>query len=85
MRSLFLVLFGSMAKGAWLPCSDYDLLIGLNDDDGKRFIDRIGEFQRLFHTNTDVFPYSRSERQKMFRDFHLLMLEALESGVVLGR
>lgn len=79
----FLVLFGSMAKGTWLPCSDYDLLIGLNYDDGKRFIDRIGEFQRLLHTSADVFPYSRSEWQKMFRDFHLLVLEALESGVVL--
>lgn len=79
----FLVLFGSMAKGTWLPRSDYDLLIGLNVDDGKRFIDRIGEFQRLLHTDADVFPYSRSEWQKMFADCHLLMLEALDSGMVL--
>lgn len=79
----FLVLFGSMAKGTWLPCSDYDLLIGLKEDDGKRFIDRIGEFQRLLYTDADVFPYSRSEWQKMFADFHLLMLEALDSGIVL--
>lgn len=79
----FLVLFGSMAKGTWLPYSDYDLLIGLNYDDGKRFIDRIGEFQCLLHTDADVFPYSKSEWQKMFREFHLLMLEALDSGMVL--
>lgn len=79
----FVVLFGSMAKGTWLPCSDYDLLIGLKEDDGKRFIDRIGEFQRRLHTDADVFPYSRSEWQKMFRDWHLLLLEALDSGIVL--
>ncbi len=79
----FLVLFGSMAKGTWLPYSDYDLLIGLQRDDGKRFIDHIGEFQRLLHTDVDVFPYSRCEWQKMFRDLHLLMLEALDSGIVL--
>lgn len=79
----FLVLFGSMAKGTWLPYSDYDLLIGLKEDDGKRFIDRLGEFQSLLHTDADVFPYSRSEWQKMFHDFHLLMLEALDSGIVL--
>lgn len=79
----FLVLFGSMAKGTWLPYSDYDLLIGLKKDDGKRFIDRIGEFQRLLHTDADVFPYSRSEWQTMFHGFHLLMLEALDSGIAL--
>ncbi|MCS6831559.1 MAG: nucleotidyltransferase domain-containing protein [bacterium] len=80
----FLVLFGSMAKGTWLPYSDYDLLVGLNHDDGKRPIDRIGEFQNLLHTDADVFPCSKSEWQKMFREFHLLMLEALHSGVVLA-
>ncbi|GBC96910.1 hypothetical protein HRbin16_02722 [bacterium HR16] len=79
----FMVLFGSMAKGTWMPYSDYDLLIGLNYDDGKRFIDRIGEFQLLLHTDADVFPYSKSEWQKMFREFHLLILEALDGGVVL--
>ncbi len=40
----FAVLFGSMARGNWLPGSDYDVLIGLREDDGKRLIDRIYEF-----------------------------------------
>ncbi|MCS6951124.1 MAG: hypothetical protein NZ520_11750, partial [bacterium] len=53
-------------------------------DDGKRLIDRIGEFQDLLHTDVDVFPYSKSEWQRMFREFHLLLLEALDSGVVLA-
>lgn len=79
----FVVLFGSMAKDTWMPYSDYDLLIGLSDDDGKRFIDRIGEFQRFAQTAIDMFPYSRSEWQKMFADYQLLMLEALDRGVAL--
>lgn len=79
----FVVLFGSMAKGTWLAYSDYDLLIGLNLDDDKRFIDRIGEFQQFLQTEADVFPYSRSEWHRMFQDYHPLMLDALDSGVVL--
>ncbi len=79
----FMVLFGSMAKGNWLPYSDYDLLIGLNIDDGKRFIDRIGEFQQFVKTEADVFAYSRSEWQMMFEEYHPLMLEALDKGLVL--
>lgn len=79
----FMVLFGSMAKGNWLPYSDYDLLIGLNIDDGKRFIDRIGDFQQFVKTEADVFPYSRSEWQMMFEEYHPLMLEALDKGLVL--
>jgi predicted nucleotidyltransferase len=79
----FAVLFGSMATGKWMPYSDYDLLIGLNRDDGVRFIDRIGEFQQFVQTAIDVFPYSKSEWQKMFEGFHLLLLEALDTGIVL--
>jgi predicted nucleotidyltransferase len=79
----FIVLFGSMATGKWMPYSDYDLLIGLNRDDGVRFIDRIGEFQQFVQTAIDVFPYSKSEWQRMFENYHLLLLEALDKGVVL--
>jgi predicted nucleotidyltransferase len=79
----FMVLFGSMATGKWMPYSDYDLLIGLNKDDGLRFIDRIGEFQRFVQTDMDIFPYSKSEWQKMFEDYHLLLLEAFDKGIVL--
>ncbi len=82
-RLAFVVLFGSMATGQWMPHSDYDLLVGLNHDDGLRLIDRIGEFQALMETDADVFPYSRSEWTQMFVDRHLLMLEALDTGVVL--
>jgi len=80
----FVVLFGSMARGDWSLGSDYDLLIGLREDDGKRFIERLEDFSpREGNMNIEVFPYSRSEWQQMFADFHLLLLEALAYGIVL--
>jgi predicted nucleotidyltransferase len=78
----FVVLFGSMARGDWSVGSDYDLLIGLSRDDGKRFIDRLEDFSTR-EGRIEVFPYGRSEWQRMFEGFHPLLLEALEYGVVL--
>jgi len=77
----FVVLFGSMARGDWSVGGDYDLLIGLRGDDGKRFIDRLMDFPA--QGNIEVFPYSRLEWQRMFAEYHPLLLEALAHGVVL--
>lgn|GEM_PF-331153 len=79
----FVVLFGSMARGDWSRDSDYDLLVGLRVDDGQRLIDRMGEFAGIAEGPIEVFPYARSEWQRMFEDRHLLVLEALEHGVIL--
>lgn len=79
----FVVLFGSMARGDWSRGSDYDVLIGLRKDDGKRFIDRIGDFQALTRANIDVLPYARSEWQRLVDQRSLLMLEALDHGIPL--
>ena len=79
----FIVLFGSMARGDWSRGSDYDLLVGLRGEDGQRLIDRMGEFATLVDGNVEMFPYSRAEWQRMFKHDHLLMLEALEHGIVL--
>jgi predicted nucleotidyltransferase len=79
----FIVLFGSMARGDWSRDSDYDLLVGLRLDDGQRVIDRMAEFAELAEGPIEVFPYARSEWQRMFEDRHLLVLEALEHGVIL--
>ncbi len=79
----FVVLFGSMARGDWSLGSDYDVLIGLRKDDGKRLVERMAEFDRFAEGNIQVFPYSRSEWRRMFSDFNPLLLEALEDGVVL--
>jgi predicted nucleotidyltransferase len=79
----FVVLFGSRARGDWSRGSDFDLLLGLAGDDGLRLVDRIGQLSAIIGGNVDVFPYSRSEWQRMFADRHPLLLEALEHGVVL--
>lgn len=79
----FVVLFGSMARGTWSRGSDYDVLVGLSHADGLRLIDRIGELDRLVSGNIQVFPYAEPEWRRMVDEFHPLLLEALEHGVVL--
>lgn len=79
----FVVLFGSRARGDWSRGSDYDILLGLRSDDGKRLIDRMADFAPLGAGPIELFPYSRSEWQRMFEEFHPLLLETLEYGVVL--
>jgi predicted nucleotidyltransferase len=79
----FVVLFGSMARGNWSWESDYDLLIGLRGADGKRLTDRIGELEALAEGDLQLFPYDRPAWERMFARFHLLLLEALDHGIVL--
>lgn len=79
----FIVLYGSMAKGNWSVGSDCDILIGLCIDDGKRFIDRLYDYSLLTSAPIDIFAYSQSELDLMFKDFHLALLESLNHGVVL--
>ncbi len=77
----FVVLFGSRARGDWTRGSDFDVFVGLRGDDGKRWVDRVAEWEA--EGNVEVFPYARSEWERMFEDRHLLLLDALEHGVVL--
>ena len=79
----FIVLYGSMAKGNWSVGSDYDILIGLCVDDGKRFLDRLYEYSLLTTGPIDIFAYSKSELDLMFKNFHLTLLESLNHGIVL--
>ncbi len=79
----FVVLFGSMARGNWSRGSDYDVLVGLCAEDGKRLTDRIGELEALVDGNVQVFPYDRPAWERMFERFHPLLLEALDHGIIL--
>ena len=72
-----------MAKGNWSVGSDYDVLIGLCIDDGKRFIDRLYDYSLLTSAPIDIFAYSQSELDIMFKNFHLTLLESLNHGIVL--
>lgn len=79
----FVILFGSMAKGNRSFGSDYDILVGLTGTDGKRLIDRMGEFDTIVEGNIEVFPYDRPAWERMFAGFNLLFLEAMADGVIL--
>lgn len=79
----FIVLFGSRARGDWSEDSDYDVLIGLKVDDGKRLPDRIYEFSLLAQGPIEPFVYSKSEIERMKKGFHFTLLEALADGIVL--
>jgi predicted nucleotidyltransferase len=79
----FIVLYGSMARGNWSIGSDFDLLIGLRIDDGKRFLDRVFEFERIAPGPIEPFVYSWGEWEKMWRDLHFTFLEAADHGIPL--
>ena len=79
----FIVLYGSMAKGNWSVGSDYDILIGLCIDDEKRFIDRLYDYSLFTSAPIDIFAYSQSEIDLMFKNFHLTLLESLNHGIAL--
>ena len=79
----FIILYGSMAKGNWSIGSDYDVLIGLCINDGKRFLDRLYDYSRLTSASIDIFVYSHTELDQMIENFHLTLLEALNHGIVL--
>ena len=76
----FVVLFGSRARGDALEDSDYDVLVGLRTEDGRRFVDRIGVFQDTETGKCDAFAYTPFELAEMERDDNLLLLEALADG-----
>lgn len=75
-----MILFGSRARGDAMEDSDYDVLVGLRAEDGRRFADRLGVFQDTETGKCDVFAYAPSELAEMERDDNLLLLEALADG-----
>lgn len=79
------ILFGSLASGTPVPGSDVDLLLVLEDSD-RPFLDRIPLFlPGGFPVGVDVFPYIRSEIERMRADGNPLVCGALHRGVTLFR
>lgn len=79
----FVVLYGSRAREDWKQHSDFDILVGLREDDGKPFLRRLDEFWALKGPLVQPLVYSRPEWEKMASEFNFLFLEALSEGVVL--
>lgn len=82
-RIEFAVLFGSRARGDAFEDSDYDLLLGLVEPDGLRWVDRLGVYQDEINGKVDVFPYAPEELARMEDEANLLLLESLADGVAL--
>lgn len=49
-------------------------------DDGKRFHERLADFEDFIERQVEPFIYSRSEIQALFEQRHTLLLEALADG-----
>ena len=75
------VLFGSMARGDAVPGSDVDLLMVLSESRFP-FLDRSVEYKPSgIPVAVDVFAYTEDEIQKMTRDGHMLLKQALSEGM----
>ena len=76
------ILFGSRARGDWLPWSDYDLLIIADFE--EPYLDRL---KRILDILADIplpiepHPYTLEEALTMLRKGHPTIVDALEEGV----
>ena len=77
-----IILFGSMARGDYTRYSDYDLLIIISSDKHS-FKDRLLEFSKFSDGWVEPLVYTEEEAAQMFRDFNLLILDALKDGIVI--
>ena len=75
------VLFGSMARGDAVPGSDVDLLMVLSESRFP-FLDRSVEYRPSgIPVGVDVSAYTEDEIEKMTRDGHMLLEQALSEGM----
>jgi predicted nucleotidyltransferase len=75
-----IVLFGSLVSGTPVPGSDVDLLIILSAS-ARPFVDRIPEFlPTAFPVGMDVFPYTRSEVERLKDEPNSIVRAALRTG-----
>ena len=78
------ILFGSRARGDWMPWSDYDLLIIA--DFKERYLDRISkvlDILKNIHLPIEPHPYTISEALEMLRRGNPIIVDALEEGRIL--
>jgi len=78
-----IALFGSMVKGNFGPCSDYDLFIVAQRSETQGFLERVEDYMRLTAPGVHPFVYTESEVEEMMGDFHPLLLDALNDGLII--
>ncbi len=80
-RVYAIILFGSRARGDWLPHSDYDLLVVAEFK--EPFLDRIYELSGLAKGPVEFHPYTLYEVRELLRRGVPSIVDALEEGIVL--
>ncbi len=78
------ILFGSRARGDWIPWSDYDLLI--ISDFKEKYLDRIKKVLEIIGNvpiNIEPHPYRLCEALEMLKKGNPLIVDALEEGKIL--
>ena len=76
------ILFGSRARGTFHKYSDHDLVI-IGDFTGPYF-DRLGWVMDLTpDVSVDLFCYTPSEFEQMFKTYRLTAIDAIGEGIVL--
>jgi len=79
-----IILFGSRARGDWLPWSDYDLLVIA--DFKEKYLDRLRRILEIVSdvpVNIEPHPYTLEEATEMLRRGNPTIVDALEEGIVL--
>ncbi len=81
-----IILFGSRARGDWLPWSDYDILIIA--DFKEDYLSRLGKVLKIL-SNLSVpvepHPYTLEEAIEMLKKGNPTIVDALEEGIVLHK
>jgi predicted nucleotidyltransferase len=74
------ILFGSFARGDYFPGSDVDMLLILEKSD-QPFLSRMVKFLPAhFLIDIDIFPYARDEFERIIKEPHSLVGQALSEG-----
>lgn len=81
-----IILFGSRARGDWLPWSDYDILIIA--DFKEDYLSRLGKVLEILSNlpiPVEPHPYTLEEAIEMLKKGSPTIVDALEEGIVLHK
>jgi hypothetical protein len=76
-----IILFGSLARGDFLPDSDADLVVLLSQEQVP-LMETLLELKRCDSTGmVEIFPYGWRQFMAMLEDFNVLALDAMSEGM----
>ncbi len=86
LNAKVVILFGSRARGDWLPWSDYDILIIA--DFKEDYLSRLGKVLKILSNlpvPVEPHPYTLEEAIEMLKKGNPTIVDALEEGIVLHK